>query len=51
MNGLEKLTQDQLKVILENTQQKGESLQFNCAEELINDLKQQIGSYVQVPVE
>lgn len=42
MNLFEKLTQDQLKNILMDVQQKGENLQIHGAQEMINELKKQI---------
>lgn len=42
MNLFDKLTQEQLKNILMDVQQKGENLQIRDAQEMINELKKQI---------
>jgi hypothetical protein len=42
MKSFEKLTQDRLKNILADVQQKGENLQIHGAQEMINELKKQI---------
>jgi cell division GTPase FtsZ len=42
MNLFDKLTQDQLKNILVNVKQKGENLQIQDAQEMINEIKKQI---------
>ncbi|MFD1359132.1 hypothetical protein ACFQ4X_14525 [Fictibacillus halophilus] len=42
MSLFNKLTQDQLKNILMDVQQKGENLQIHDAQEMINEIKKQI---------
>jgi hypothetical protein len=42
MNWIEKLTQDHLKMILMDVQEKGENLEIDDAKDMIKELKKQI---------
>jgi hypothetical protein len=46
MNMFEKLTQEQLKIILTDVQQKGENLQIDNGKDMIDELKRQILTFL-----
>jgi hypothetical protein len=46
MNRFENLTQEQLKIILADVQQKGEDLQIDNGKDMIDELKRQILTFL-----